>query len=114
MVPRSVANVFDQAMAEGPDREALVTRSSRFTYAELDRAANQAAQALLVVAIGTTTGEALLAQLVPGEDSAGEHARSERGSGGRFAGVFYHRRRRYGGIAGGRRIRRAPSQDFSG
>jgi long-chain acyl-CoA synthetase len=42
-VPRTVADVMRSA---DPNRTALVTRSGRYTYAELDRLANQAAHAL--------------------------------------------------------------------
>ena len=44
--PRSVASVLDRALAEDPAREALVTRTRRLTYAQLDRLANRAAHAL--------------------------------------------------------------------
>ena len=36
-VPASIARVLDRALAADPDREALVTRTRRLTYAELDR-----------------------------------------------------------------------------
>ena len=45
-IPSSVARVLDRVLAEDPDREALVTRGARLTYAQLDRQANQAAHAL--------------------------------------------------------------------
>jgi long-chain acyl-CoA synthetase len=45
-VPRTVAEVFDAVLATDPDREVLVTRSGRYSYAELDRLANRAAHAL--------------------------------------------------------------------
>ena len=35
-VPASIARVLDRALAADPDREALVTRTRRLTYAELD------------------------------------------------------------------------------
>src|SRR5829696_2615403 len=44
--PRSVARVLDQALAEDPEREALVTRTRRLTYAQLDALADRAAHAL--------------------------------------------------------------------
>ena len=34
--PTSIARVFDRALAADPAREALVTRSARLTYGELD------------------------------------------------------------------------------
>ena len=45
-VPASIARVLDRALAADPDREALVTRTRRLTYAELDAEANRAAHAL--------------------------------------------------------------------
>lgn len=51
-VPASVAQVFDRALAEDRDREALVTRSRRLTYGQLDRLANQAAHALKAMGVG--------------------------------------------------------------
>jgi long-chain acyl-CoA synthetase len=44
--PRSVASVLDRAVAEDPEREALVTRTRRLTYAQLDGLADRAAHAL--------------------------------------------------------------------
>jgi long-chain acyl-CoA synthetase len=44
--PRSVAQVLDHALAEDPQREALVTRTRRLTYAQLGGLANGAAHAL--------------------------------------------------------------------
>ena len=46
-MPSTIARVLDRALADDPDREALVTRSRRFSYAELDRAADRAARVLL-------------------------------------------------------------------
>jgi acyl-CoA synthetase (AMP-forming)/AMP-acid ligase II len=46
MQPATVAQVLDRALADDPGREALVTRSRRLTYGELDRLANRAAHAL--------------------------------------------------------------------
>ncbi len=51
-VPPSVARVLDPVLAEDPDREALVTRSARLTYAELDRLAARAARALRDLGVG--------------------------------------------------------------
>jgi len=50
--PETVARVFDRALADDPDREALVTRSHRVTYAELDRLADRAAHALTDLGVG--------------------------------------------------------------
>jgi long-chain acyl-CoA synthetase len=44
--PQTVAAVLDRVVASDPGREALVGRSGRFTYAELDRAVDRAASAL--------------------------------------------------------------------
>ena len=44
--PETIARVLDRALAENPHSEALVTRSRRLTYAELDRLADRAAHAL--------------------------------------------------------------------
>lgn len=52
MQPASVAHVFDRALAHDPTGEALVTRSRRLTYGELDRLADQAAQALRAMGAG--------------------------------------------------------------
>ena len=46
LTPTSVARVFDRALSVEPDSEALVTRSGRISYAELDRRADRAARAL--------------------------------------------------------------------
>jgi long-chain acyl-CoA synthetase len=51
--PGTVARVFDRALADDPGREALVTRSHRVTYAELDRLADRAAHALADLGVGT-------------------------------------------------------------
>ena len=42
----TVAEVLDAVVARSPEREALVGRSGRFSYAELDRAVNRAARDL--------------------------------------------------------------------
>ena len=60
-VPASVARVLDRALATGPDREALVTRTRRLTYAELDREADRAAHALRE--LGVRTGDRVAASL---------------------------------------------------
>jgi len=48
----TVARVLDRFVAETPAREALVGRSGRFTYAELDRAVNRAARELARLGVG--------------------------------------------------------------
>ena len=57
----SVARVLDDALASNPHHEALVTRSARLSYAELDRLAHRAAFALrsLGVAAGDRIGASL-------------------------------------------------------
>ncbi len=52
MAPDTVARVLDRALAVDPEREALVTRSRRLTYAELDAEADRAARALVELGIG--------------------------------------------------------------
>ena len=54
-IPRTIAEVFDRVIATDPDRELLVTRSRRFSYAELDRLANRAAHAL--ASLGVRAGD---------------------------------------------------------
>ncbi len=49
--PQTVADVLAPAVAADPAREALVGRSGRYGYAELDRAANRAANALSALGI---------------------------------------------------------------
>ncbi len=61
MVPTSIATVLDDALRRDPDREALVTRSVRLSYAELDRRADQSARAL--VALGVRPGERVAVSL---------------------------------------------------
>jgi acyl-CoA synthetase (AMP-forming)/AMP-acid ligase II len=51
-MPGTVARVLDRALAAAPDREALVTRSQRLTYAELDRLADRAAHAFVALGVG--------------------------------------------------------------
>ena len=60
-VPRSVARVLDRALAHDPDREALVTRTRRVTYAELDALSDRAAHALR--AMGIQPGDRVAASL---------------------------------------------------
>jgi long-chain acyl-CoA synthetase len=60
-VPASVARVLDGALAADPDREALVTRSRRLSYAELDRLADRAAHALRD--LGVAPGDRVAASL---------------------------------------------------
>ena len=50
--PTSIARVLDRGLAADPDHEALVTRSARLTYAELDRLAHRAAHALRSLGVG--------------------------------------------------------------
>ncbi|HTO69242.1 MAG TPA: AMP-binding protein [Myxococcota bacterium] len=57
----TIGEVLDRGLASGPERLALVGRSGRFTYAELDRAANRAAHAL--AALGVSRGERVAACL---------------------------------------------------
>ena len=49
--PQSVAAVLDRGRREHPDREALVGRSGRATYAELDQLANRMANGLVVMGV---------------------------------------------------------------
>ena len=60
-VPASIARVFDGALADDPAREALVTRTRRLTYAELDAEANRAAHALQE--LGVRRGDRVAASL---------------------------------------------------
>lgn len=50
--PQCVADLLDPPLATSPDRTALVGRSGRYSFAELDRAANRAATALAEMGIG--------------------------------------------------------------
>ncbi len=59
--PETVAAVLDRTLEDDPGRPALVGRSGRFTYAELDRAANRAAHAL--AALGVEPGDRVAASL---------------------------------------------------
>jgi acyl-CoA synthetase (AMP-forming)/AMP-acid ligase II len=60
-LPRTIADVFAPVVATDPDREALVTRSGRWSYAELDRLAGNAAHAL--VALGVAPGDRIAGAL---------------------------------------------------
>lgn len=51
-MPTTVARVLDLALESDPDREALVTRTARLSYADLDRAAHRAAHALAGLGVG--------------------------------------------------------------
>ena len=54
-IPRSVAEVFDPVVEEDPERLMLVTRSARWTYAELDQRADSSAAAL--ASMGVVAGD---------------------------------------------------------
>src|SRR5690554_3582688 len=60
-LPRTVARVLDRALADDPGREALVTRSGRLTYGELDRLADRAAHAL--AELGVRAGDRVAVSL---------------------------------------------------
>jgi long-chain acyl-CoA synthetase len=60
-LPRSVAEVLDPVLELDPDRLVLVTRSARWSYAELDRQADAAAAAL--AAAGVVNGDRVAAAL---------------------------------------------------
>src|SRR4051794_33122562 len=57
----TIARVLDRALAERPDAEAVVGRSGRLTYRELDAAAGRAAAAF--AAIGLRAGDHVAASL---------------------------------------------------
>ncbi len=59
--PQSVAEILDPTLAEDPEREALVGRHGRLSYAELDREANRAAHAL--ASLGLAPGDRVAACL---------------------------------------------------
>lgn len=61
VAPASVARVLDRALSSAPDSEALVTRSARLSYAQLDAAAHRAAHAL--AALGVRRGDRVGASL---------------------------------------------------
>jgi acyl-CoA synthetase (AMP-forming)/AMP-acid ligase II len=54
-LPRTVGDVFARVVEDDPTREALVMRSGRWSYAELDRLAGRAAHAL--AALGARAGD---------------------------------------------------------
>jgi acyl-CoA synthetase (AMP-forming)/AMP-acid ligase II len=60
-VPASIARVLDSALEARPDAEALVTRTRRLTYADLDSEANRAARAL--AELGVRPGDRVAASL---------------------------------------------------
>jgi O-succinylbenzoic acid--CoA ligase len=60
-IPRTVGNVLDTVLAADPDRELLVTRSGRYSYAAVDRLANRAAHAL--ASLGVQPGDRVAACL---------------------------------------------------
>jgi acyl-CoA synthetase (AMP-forming)/AMP-acid ligase II len=60
-VPASIARVLDGALEHRPDAEALVTRTRRLTYRELDEQADRAAHALR--GLGVRTGDRVAASL---------------------------------------------------
>ena len=51
-VPASIARVLDRALQADPQREALVTRTRRLSYEQLDAEANRAARALRELGVG--------------------------------------------------------------
>jgi long-chain acyl-CoA synthetase len=59
--PQSVADVLDVGVSRHPDAEALVGRHARYSYAELDRAANRAARVLL--SLGVCSGDRVAASM---------------------------------------------------
>lgn len=60
-MPSTVARVLDRALADDPDRDALVTRGGRLTYAQLDAQADRAARALRE--LGVAPGDRVTASL---------------------------------------------------
>ncbi len=60
-VPRTIAEVFDRVLAVDPEREVLVTRSGRWSYAGLDRLADRAGNALR--ALGVRAGDRVAGSL---------------------------------------------------
>src|SRR5262245_27898334 len=61
MAPTSIATVLDDALRRDPDHEAIVARSGRMSYAELDRRANQSARAF--AALGVAPGDRVAVSL---------------------------------------------------
>ncbi len=51
--PVTIAEVLDRSLTSTPDAEALVTRSRRLSYAELDAEANRAARAWQALGVGS-------------------------------------------------------------
>ena len=51
--PQTVAEVLDRWVRECPEADALVGRDRRYTYAELDEAANRAASALASLSVAS-------------------------------------------------------------
>jgi len=51
-MPTTISRVLDRALDTDPDREALVTRAARLTYADLDLAAHRATHALRELGVG--------------------------------------------------------------
>ncbi|MFI5045361.1 MAG: AMP-binding protein, partial [Acidimicrobiales bacterium] len=61
VVPSSVARVLDRALATTPDAEAVVGRSGRLTYRELDAAADRAG--VVLHSLGIRPGDRVAASL---------------------------------------------------
>lgn len=61
MIPNSIATVLSPVVAEDPDRDALVTCSGTYTYAEFDRQADRARDALW--ALGVRPGDRVAVSL---------------------------------------------------
>ena len=59
--PQTIAAILDPALAREPEREALVGRFARYSYAELDREVNRAARAL--ESLGVRKGERVAASM---------------------------------------------------
>jgi long-chain acyl-CoA synthetase len=59
--PRTVADILDAGLQADPARDAIVGRYTRYTYAELDREANRAANAL--AQLGVAPGDRVAASL---------------------------------------------------
>ena len=61
MIPTGIASVLDDALRRDPEHEAIVARSGRLSYAELDRRANQSARAL--AELGVRAGDRVAVSL---------------------------------------------------